>query len=83
MKFKRVSIILLVTILSVTILFGCKTKDSDAPGDDAVVDTQPKEKKLTIDGIETIMLKTMETLKHNVIATAEEIMNEEGKKKPK
>lgn len=44
MKFKRVSIILLVTILSVTILFGCKTKDSDAPGDDAVVDTQPKEK---------------------------------------
>ncbi|MGI6427293.1 MAG: hypothetical protein ACOX0L_06835 [Natronincolaceae bacterium] len=42
-----------------------------------------QEKKLTIDGIETIMLKTMETLKHNVIATAEEIMNEEGKKKPK
>lgn len=25
-----------------------------------------QEKKLTIDGIETIMLKTMETLKHNV-----------------
>jgi len=42
-----------------------------------------QEKKLTIDGIETIMLKTMETLKHNVIATAEEIMNEEGKKEPK
>jgi len=29
------------------------------------------------------MLKTMETLKHNVIATAEEIMNEESKKEPK
>ncbi len=29
------------------------------------------------------MLKAMETLKHNVIATAEEILNEEGKKKPR
>lgn len=42
-----------------------------------------QEKKLTIDGIEVIMLKAMETLKHNVIATAEEILNEEGKKKPR
>lgn len=42
-----------------------------------------REKKMTIDGIEILMLKTMETLKHNVIATAEEILSEAGKKKAK
>lgn len=40
-----------------------------------------REKRITIDDIESIMLKTMEALKHNVIATAEEILNEESKKK--
>lgn len=42
-----------------------------------------REKRMTIDGIEEIMLKTMETLKHNVIATAEEILKQEGEKKTK
>lgn len=42
-----------------------------------------REKRMTIDGIEIIMLKTMEALKSNVIATAEEILNEESKKKTK
>jgi hypothetical protein len=37
----------------------------------------------TIDGIEQIMLKTMATLKHSVIAIAEDILNDEGKKKSK
>lgn len=44
MKFKEVAIILLVIILSVTVLFGCKSKKSDVPGGDTQVDTQPKEK---------------------------------------
>ncbi|NMA95576.1 MAG: hypothetical protein GX974_06010 [Clostridiales bacterium] len=38
-------------------------------------------KRMTIDDIETIMLKTMETIKHNVLATTTEIINEETKKK--
>ncbi|NMA95067.1 MAG: hypothetical protein GX974_03415 [Clostridiales bacterium] len=40
-----------------------------------------KEKKMTIDGIEAIMLKTMETIRHNVLATTTELINEESKKK--
>ncbi len=44
MKLKKTAIILLVIILSVTVLFGCKSKVSDAPSDDTGVDTQPKEK---------------------------------------
>ena len=44
MKFKRIAIILLIIILSVAVLFGCKSKVSDAPSDDTEVDTQPKQR---------------------------------------
>lgn len=40
-------------------------------------------KTTTIDGIEQIMLKTMKTLKHSVVAIAEDVLSEEGKKKRK
>lgn len=39
------------------------------------------DKAITIDGIEEIMLKTINTLKRGITAAAEEIMSEEGKKK--
>ncbi len=45
--------------------------------------TKLGDKAITIDGIEEIMLKTINTLKRSVTAAAEEIMSEEGKKKPK
>ena len=39
-----------------------------------------EEKSITIDGIEELMLNTLNTLRKGVIAIAEDIMNEEGKK---
>lgn len=42
-----------------------------------------EEKSITIDGIEELMLNTLNTLKKGVIAIAEDIMSEEGKKKLK
>jgi hypothetical protein len=42
--------------------------------------TKLEEKVITIDGIEEIMLNTLNTLKKGVTAAAEEIMSEEGKK---
>ena len=41
------------------------------------------QKTITIDGIETIMIKTLGALKKSMIAATEEIMNEESKKKLK
>jgi len=42
-----------------------------------------EEKSITIDGVEEIMLKTFAAMKRGVIAAAEEVMSEEGKKKLK
>jgi hypothetical protein len=42
-----------------------------------------EDKTITIDGIEEIMLNTLATLKRGVVAAAEEIISEEGKKKLK
>jgi hypothetical protein len=39
-----------------------------------------EDKTITIDGIEEIMLNTLATLKRGVVAAAEEIISEEGKK---
>lgn len=40
-------------------------------------------KSATIDDVETIMLKTMQTLRHCTIAITEDILSEEGLKKTK
>lgn len=45
--------------------------------------TKLEDKAITIDGIEEIMLKAIDTLKRGVTSAAEEIMSEEGKKKLK
>ena len=42
--------------------------------------TKLEEKIITIDGIEEIMMNTVATIKRGVIAVAEDIMSEEGKK---
>jgi hypothetical protein len=45
--------------------------------------TKLEQKTITIDGIEEIMINTVATIKRGVIAIAEDIMSEEGKKKLK
>lgn len=42
-----------------------------------------EEKRMTIDTIEMLLLKTISTLKTNLIATTEEIVNESAVKKKK
>lgn len=42
-----------------------------------------EEKKITIDNIEMLLLKTISTLKNNLVSATEEIVNESAKKKTK
>jgi len=40
-----------------------------------------REKSLGIDGIEALMIKTLENMRHNVVTGTNEMMSEESKKK--